>query len=132
MSAHELTPGTPQPNRHVLVGTGVIVLGGSLLFAQRMPWDINWWSSWWAIALIFLGLLRLLVPAEHQSRRAARHFAGWLMTIGTWGFVSAAELFGLRYANSWPLLIVALGCHIAWDAMDPPDQPGRSSGGGQA
>jgi hypothetical protein len=123
MTADELTPGTQQPNRHVLVGLGMIVLGGTLFLAQRIPWDINWWSSWWAIALFFLGLVRLFVPAEHESRRASRHLAAWLMTVGAWGFVSAAELFGLRYATSWPLLIVALGCHIAWEAMDPPDVP---------
>ena len=130
MTAHELTPGEQQPNRHVLVGLGMVLLGCTLFFAQRIPRDINWWSSWWAIALFGLGLLRLFVPGD-ESPRAARHLAGWLMTVGAWGFLSAAELFGLRYANSWPLLIVALGCHIAWEAMDPPDDPPRTRRGEQ-
>jgi hypothetical protein len=123
------TPHAQQPNRHIHVGVAMIVVGAALFMTQRLPWDINWWSSWWAIALFLLGLVRLFVPAEGESPRASRHLAAWLMTIGAWGFVSAAELFGLNYLRSWPLLIIGVGLNIAWEAIDRPDTPHSSRTG---
>ena len=41
----------------------------------------------------------------------------WLISIGAWLQLVRLHLFGLRYQNSWPLLLIIIGAGIALKAV---------------
>lgn len=117
-------------NRQVLSGLVLIVTGLVLFTIEWQAWNIRWWSSWWALLLFVLGVLRLLDPGEADAKPGSRRPAAWLIGIGIWGFVSESRLFGLTYLTSWPLLVVTGGVSMLWRAVEePPPEVKRPRGG---
>ena len=109
-----LDPGSA--SRHVLVGLGLMMLGIALFAARRVDW-INWWSSWWALALLFVGLARFIWPGETDGARNSRRFGVWLMGVGGWAWASQNHLLGMEFGTSWPLLIILAGVLVVWQAL---------------
>ena len=92
----------------------VVMLIGLLLLLDRT--GVVRWAGWWSIAplaLICGGLAKLLT-----RRPGGRCEGGWLVVIGAWLLLNQLDV--LRYRQSWPLLIVALGTSIIWNAFMPP------------
>lgn len=113
----------PEESRHdarVLLGSAIILIGVAMLVERNDGWAIRLDASWWPLLLLLLGFVKLVAPGERRGRPRSRRSAIWLLSIGTWGLISEAELFGLDYSTSWPLLVVALGLNIAWGALEAP------------
>jgi len=111
-------------NRHVLVGLAIMLVGVALMTDRGDGWNLEP-SGWWPLLLLFLGALRMIDPGLRRGRRRSRRGGLWLLAVGTWGLVSEAELFGLDYSTSWPLLIIAAGLIIAWRAIEGTERPRR-------
>jgi hypothetical protein len=66
---------------------------------------------YWPLILIVMGISKILTPGE-RGRRGI-----WLLLIGSWALVGTFGLFGLGWGSSWPLLLVAVGLSIVWQAI---------------
>ena len=99
----------------VSVGLILLVLGVLMLVDRMNYFDVSAMQLFPGMVLIALGLARMAVaqvaPVAKCSRGTVRHGL-WLMTVGAWLIVNALHLFGLTYATSWPLLVIAGGVFI--------------------
>ncbi len=99
----------------VTVGLIMLVLGVLMLVDRMNYFDVSAMQLFPGMVLIALGLARMalaqMAPAPRRCRTTVRHGL-WLMTVGAWLIVNALHLFGLTYATSWPLLVIAGGVFI--------------------
>ncbi len=104
--------------RHVrvrrLVFGAMLVAGGVVLFLNHR--DIFFVFGLWPLLLVGLGLARILGGCCGHCRREGV----WLLAIGLWFALN--EFTGLRYHDTWPLLLVAVGGLIAWDGLAPSER----------
>jgi len=110
---------------NVLFGIVLILLGVAVL-ADQADW-VHWtaWLNFWPFIVFAFGLARLIAPGSHQGHRRPRWSATWLLAIGIWGAVSEYRLFGLNFATSWPLLVVAAGLNMVFKSFDSSCAPRR-------
>jgi hypothetical protein len=103
----------------LIVGMGIVLfLDQTGLFGWRMSWSL------WPFLIIGLGLARFSTPRPDGTREG-----GWLIFIGTWLLLN--EMRVLRFRDSWPLVLVALGVHTMWKAVTrrtPPNAPQTGQG----
>ena len=105
---------------HIFVGAALMLLGVAILVDQAdwLKWSLS--VRLWPFVLMFLGLVRLVAPGTKRGRPRPRRTAVWLLSIGLWGLISEFRLFGLNYATSWPLLVVAAGLNMVLKSMETP------------
>ena len=116
MTFHE----RPRPGwTGIVIGLMIIVLGVVLFFDQTglLGWRPTW--SFWPFLIIVMGLARFAQPRRDGTREG-----GWLIFIGVWLLLN--EMRVLRYRESWPLFLVAIGLHTMWKAIAKPTRPGPS------
>lgn len=96
----------------LVVGLTILGLGVVLLFDQAGLF--GWPSSWsiWPFLIIALGLARFAQPRADGSRDG-----GWLIFLGTLLLLNETRM--LRFRDSWPLILVALGVQKMWTALRP-------------
>ena len=96
----------------IVIGLIIIALGVALFLDQTgiLGWRPTW--SFWPVLIIAMGLARFSQPRPGGTRDG-----GWLIFIGSWLLLN--EMRVLRYRDSWPLFLVALGIHTIWKAMRP-------------
>ena len=103
----------------LIVGMGMVLfLDQTGLFGWRMSWSL------WPFLIIGLGLARFSTPRPDGTREG-----GWLIFIGAWLLLN--EMGVLRFRDSWPLILVALGVHTMWKAImrrTPPNTPQTGQG----
>jgi len=92
----------------IVWGVALIAMGTLFLLAEQglvpRDWMWNWWN-WWPAVLIVVGLVRLVRP--NGPRDVGRGVTTIL--LGLWFFANLYEWYGLRWHNSWPLALVAVG-----------------------
>jgi hypothetical protein len=94
------------------VVVGLMIAGlGLILLLDQTGW-FGWRTTWslWPLLLIGMGLARFVSPRPDGPREG-----GWLMFIGTWLLLN--EMRVLRFRDSWPLILVAVGIHTMWKAV---------------
>jgi len=101
-----------QLNSKLVLGIVVIVVG--VVFTLRNLGFRAWFplSRIWPVALIAVGIAKLF------DKRAGSKFWAWALVVG--GSVLLAEQYGFIYFSIWslwPLLIVAVGGRIVWQAV---------------
>ena len=108
----------------VIIGLVIIALGIMLFLDQTgvLGWRPAW--SFWPVLIIAMGLARFSQPRPDGTRDG-----GWLMFIGGWLLLN--EMHVLRYRDSWPLFLVALGLHTIWKAIVRPVPPSSPKAGQQ-
>jgi hypothetical protein len=105
----------------IVMGLTIAGLGILLLLDQAgLP---GWHPSWsiWPFLLIGFGCLRFATPRHDGSRDG-----GWLIIFGVWLLLN--EMRVLRFADTWPLILVALGVHTMWKALRRRGAAGRQAG----
>lgn len=110
----------------ILIALGVFFLLFNLgMVEMDLPWE------WWPLILVAIGAGRLVTADNHDERRSGL----WMILIGVWLLINFQHLFGLSWHNSWPLLIIAAGGMIVWQAMDrsttTPERGGAGETGGE-
>lgn len=119
-----------------LVGGGILMLFGTLFLLDRL--DIHEFRhlwTWWPLFTLGFGLARL-VGAENRDQRRS---GAWLTVVGVWLLINVKGWFGFDWSSSWPLLLIALGALMTWQALaDSRDRTelerradGSSSNGGE-
>lgn len=109
-----------RPNARVLLGSAIALVGFAMLADRNDGWGLPFNINWWPFLLIFLGIAQMVAPGEGGEGRRSKSPGFWLLSIGAWGLIVEAQLFGFDYSNSWPLLIIALGANVAWNALETP------------
>lgn len=106
----------------VVIGLMIVGLGVILFLDQTglLGWRPSW--SLWPFFIIGLGLVRFVQPRRDGSRDG-----GWLMFIGVWLLLNEMRI--LRYRDSWPLFLVAIGVHTMWKAVVRRTPPNTSQTG---
>ncbi len=90
---------------------GMLVTAGVLLLIFHR--DIFSAFALWPLVPVGLGLARVLGGCCAHCRREGL----WFLAIGLWFALN--EFTVLRYHDTWPLLLVAIGALITWDAVAP-------------
>jgi hypothetical protein len=90
----------------------VLVLGGLVLLVNRL--DIFHVFALWPLFIVGLGLAKIVCACCGRQRRNGI----WLLAFGVW--FSINEFTSLGYHHTWPLILVAVGGMMAWDAMAAP------------
>jgi hypothetical protein len=108
----------------VVIGLMIVGLGVVLFFDQTGL--LGWRPSWnlWPFLIIGIGLARFVTPRPDGSRDG-----GWLVFIGVWLLLN--EMHILRYRDSWPIFLVAIGIHTMWKAVVGRRTPPNASHTGQ-
>jgi hypothetical protein len=91
----------------LLIGLILMALGIGLLLDRTGLIAGLGWHVLWPCVLIGLGLVKLAFPREDGRRDG-----GWMLFIGV--LLLLNQLRVLRFQESWPLFIVAVGVTIVW------------------
>ena len=89
--------------------------------ANRTDWfDFDAMRVLPGAVLIALGIGRIALGTGRDTRRDPHPIVHglWLMTVGAWLIASMAQLFGLTFRTSWPLLLIAGGAFIVARAQE--------------
>jgi hypothetical protein len=106
------------------IAIGLMIVGlGIVLFIDQAGF-FGWQPSWsvWPFLIIGAGLARFASPRADGSRGG-----GWLIFFGVWLLLN--EMRVLRFRDSWPLILVAIGVHTMWKALVRPARPSRPRAG---
>ena len=99
--------------RQMLWGLVLMAFGVLFLLDRTGRFDIHEiWHYWPAIFLI-IGLGHLLFPNRGSDRVDGIIWLG----IGAWVMANQNHWWGLNWANSWPLILVAIGLQTVLKAL---------------
>ena len=90
-----------------LVGLTMMAVGVALLLDQTGVVAGFRWTNIWPAVLIGLGLVRIAFPRTDGHRDG-----GWMVFIGL--VLLMDQMRVLRFRESWPLFVVAIGINIVW------------------
>lgn len=106
-----------EPPRSQLVwGLFLMALGSAFLLDSLGFWDFDSRDLWrqWPFVLIAIGLARFLTSVRKDGRPGGL----WLVFVGLLGLAHTYRI--LRFQDSWPLFLVAVGAEIAFQALHLP------------
>jgi peptidoglycan/LPS O-acetylase OafA/YrhL len=103
------------PRRHLLWGFALVALG-TIFLMDRLAWlDLPQYlgpqTRWWHFLPLLLalgGVIRLLTA--HSARQVVKGLSR--IGVGVWLCACLEQLGGLTFANSWPVLLVAVGAQM--------------------
>jgi predicted membrane protein len=114
-----MTPGEQAPDFRVtprlIIGLAVMLAGLVLALDSLGLVDGSAVFRFWPLALIAVGVMKLLSPARQGS-------AALLWILAGVGFL-LVTLGRMSFGGVWALLIFAFGAHIAWRALRPAGVP---------
>ncbi len=88
--------------------TGIVLLALGVFFLLRELGVVAgsiFFSGWWALLIVVLGLAKLVRP-----RRASHVGEGVTMAlIGAWLYMAHTHAQGFTYGSTWPLALFAVG-----------------------
>jgi hypothetical protein len=102
----------PTDPARMAVGLIIVALGVALLLDRAGVIDAFGRSNFWPFVIICVGLVKLANRPEHGPRQG-----GWWVFIGVWMLLNDMRL--LRFRDSWPLFLVAIGISIVWNSIVP-------------
>jgi len=115
-----MTDPQPQSGRALhpgrIIAGLVLIAAGVLTFVNRTGlFAADVMQLFPGVIVMMFGLLRLNCDGtRHRGASGRQNMLDglWLVTVGTWLMVNAVHAFGLTYATSWPLLVIAGGVFI--------------------
>jgi hypothetical protein len=96
----------------VASGLIILALGALMLLDRHDVFGLNTVRFFPGVVLILMGAVRLIWGDAPRRRHRAGVGGIWLVFIGTWLIANQTHWYGLRFRNSWPILIVAWGVTI--------------------
>jgi hypothetical protein len=104
-------PRASDPGR-LTIGILIVALGIALLLDRAGVIDAFGRTTFWPFVLIGVGLVKLANRPEHGPSHG-----GWWVFFGVWLLLN--EMRVLRFRDSWPLFLVAIGISIVWNQIVP-------------
>jgi hypothetical protein len=89
-------------------GIGLMLLGVVFLLMQFDVLPRTLWHGAWALWPLGFGVARLITARDAEALGSAVTLTG----IGAWLLLAANGWYGLTWARSWPLSMVAVGLGI--------------------
>ena len=86
-------------------GLFLIVMGAWFLLLQYGVLEREAWHTWWPFTVIALGILQTATASDPKTLGSGVSTIG----IGLWLTATVHHWYGLRWSNSWPLAMVAVG-----------------------
>ena len=86
-------------------GLFLIVMGAWFLLLQYGVLEREGWHTWWPFAVMVLGIVQLATASDPKTLGSGVSTIG----IGLWLAATVNHMYGLRWSNSWPLAMVAVG-----------------------
>ena len=106
--------GRPESSRVGLVWGALIVAAGVALLLDRMGIIyIGSFFRFWPMILIFFGI-------GHLFTHSNRVWGAILLVVGLVLQLNSLGITHLRFADLWPIAIIAVGLLLMWGAMKPP------------
>lgn len=98
----------------LIIGSVLIILGTFLILMNLgIVESIPLWR-YWPIAIAIIGLYKLVQAETPKERREGF----WFFVIGLWLQASFSSWFGLRFLDSWPILVIAWGISLIRESLD--------------
>jgi predicted membrane protein len=114
--------GQPEASRAGLVWGALIVAAGVALLLDHMGFlVIGSLFRFWPMILIFFGVGHLLTPTN-------RAWGMILVVVGAIFLLNNLGVTHLRFADMWPVAIIAVGLILMWGALKPPVVVNSSGG----
>ena len=115
---HDL-PRASDPAR-LTIGLLIVALGVALLLDRTGVIDAFGRSTFWPFVIIVVGLVKLANRPPHGPWQG-----GWWVFFGVWLLLNNMRV--LRFRDSWPLFLVAVGLSIVWNQIGAhrPRTPGK-------
>jgi hypothetical protein len=98
----------------LIVGFFIALAGALLLLDNLGLADSRHFFRFWPVALIALGIARVLQPHRYRQRGGGRGFGFVLIFAGTWLLLTRLGLADLDTDLLWPALILLLGLNLLW------------------
>ena len=118
-----MSPEPPTPDFRVtprlVVGLAIMLAGLVLALDSLGLVDGGVFFRFWPLALVAVGVVKLMSPSRHGSSAIVWIVAGIAFLLVTLGRMS--------FGGVWALIIFAVGANIAWKAFRPPAVPRESS-----
>ena len=100
----------------LVAGTLLVVLGAGMFLDSTGVTDIRPGRLIGPLVLITIGIASLLsrpcashTPDGRRGRRQSSIGGLWMICLGAWMMASQTHVFGLTFANSWPILFIISG-----------------------
>jgi len=109
----------------LFLGLVVVTLGLIALLDNLGIVDVDSPWRYWPLALVALGLARLLRPAGSPGR-----FAGFLfLFVGVWILLRNMGVLPYSLFHFWPVIVVLIGARLVWGAVtrQVPQGPGADA-----
>jgi hypothetical protein len=90
---------------HFLLGLLAIALGVALLLERSGTLEMGSVRHYWPFLLVLFGIVRIIECPHPET--VIKGF--WLVFIGLWLYISIEHLWGLSFANTWPMVIIFCG-----------------------
>jgi hypothetical protein len=120
---HQHLDGTLRHATRLIVGLGLVLSGVILLVHRASIFSV---FALWPLFVVGLGLVKVLGACCARQR----HAGAWLLALGLW--FSLSEFTSVGYHGTWPLMLVAAGGLVAWDALAEPGSCARCAEGRHA
>jgi hypothetical protein len=96
----------------VVIGLVIMALGATIMLDRAGVIHLYGQFVFWPFVLITIGLIKLL-----RRREEGRREGGWWLFFGSWLLLNDIGI--LHFRTSWPLILVAIGTSIVWNAIFP-------------
>lgn len=103
------------PRRRLLWGATFVAVGSIFLLDRLALLDLTLYlgpqTRWWYFVPLLVALGGLIAVVSAQSVRQVLKGLGHIV-LGGWAFACLEQLWGLSFANSWPILLIAFGLEM--------------------
>ena len=112
---HELNAHHDNPRKRLLWGTAFIAVGSVFLLDRFALLDLTQYlgpqTRWWHFLPLLVALGGVISVVSARSARQVLKGLGDIV-LGAWVFACLEQLWGLTFANSWPILLIAFGVQM--------------------
>ncbi len=102
----------------VITGLTLIVIGFFFLLDNMDLFYLHDIWKFWPFIIVAFGIGRIITAEGVRDYLKA----GWLIFIGLWLYMSLQHVFGITFAESWPLILIAWGISIVLKELFIPKQ----------
>ena len=112
--------------RHgVILGLLLVGLGAALMVDRLPGWHYGSPWSWWSLWVIGLGVVRIATMDRPKDLADGVFF----VLLGGWFWLVQTGWHGLTWANSWSLVLIAVGASMVVHALAARWMPRRDDDG---
>jgi hypothetical protein len=117
------------PRKGLLWGAAFVAVGTAFLLERLALLDLTQYlgphTRWWHFLPLLLTLGGAIALVSAESLRQVLKGV-WDIVLGVWVFACLEQLWGLTFANSWPILLIAIGLEMLLRGWFGGDRKARS------